>query len=80
MANEQTYQDKRQNMPDEVCDICAGTGYRKEPPHIGVGYKPCNGCDETGKVRPSITYYPFDLENVRGFVAFLENCGGFEIT
>jgi hypothetical protein len=33
----------------------------------------------TGYVRPDCTDYPFSIENVKEFVAFLKECGGFEI-
>jgi hypothetical protein len=42
------------------------------------GFK-CNGCDGTGTVRPWATNYPFDVEIVEKFAAFLRECGGFQI-
>lgn len=66
-------------LPDESCTICAGTGRRMEPPQIGAGDKPCNGCGETGKTRPFGTYYGFEVSFVREFADFLETCGGFNI-
>ena len=66
-------------LPDERCTICGGTGYRAEPPTAGPGTMPCNGCEATGKRRPTDTWYHFDLDNVREFAEFLEHCGGFEI-
>ena len=66
-------------MPDETCWLCGGTGKRAEPPSVGAGVYPCNGCASTGKVRPSACNYPFDVDNVKGFIEFLRGCGGFEI-
>lgn len=66
-------------MPDKECCICHGTGYRQTPPTVGPGDYPCNGCGKTGKVRPDETHYPFEVEYVEEFIAFLRDCGGFEI-
>lgn len=79
------YEVKRQHeldiMPDKICYLCEGTGKRQKPPNIGAGdYMPCNGCKATGKVRPDETHYPFSEANVKEFIQFLENCGGFEIS
>jgi len=76
---EQAYRNKMNSMPDETCRVCKGTGFRKDLPGYGGESKPCNGCDQTGKVRPIDTEYPFELSNVKEFANFLENCGGFEI-
>ncbi len=66
-------------LPDERCDICGGTGRRAEPPQLGPGDMPCNGCEAKGRRRPTDTYYPFSVANVEEFIAFLETCGGFAI-
>jgi hypothetical protein len=77
------YQELREadlnSMPDEPCQICAGTGKRSEPPESGAGDIPCNGCAAKGTVRPWATHYPFSVENVQRFILFLEGCGGFTI-
>lgn len=73
------YQEWQDSLPDKVCWICEGTGKRKKPPEIGPGRLKCNGCDGKGKVRPDETHYPFDVENVKEFADFLQDCGGFEI-
>jgi hypothetical protein len=78
------YEERLENMPDQKCDLCQGTGARSDGyakanvPHV---CEPggCNGCSGTGKVRPFDTHYPFDVDNVAEFAEFLENCGGFEI-
>lgn len=66
-------------LPDEPCLVCGGTGRRAEPPHIGPGSMPCNGCDSTGVRRPLSAKYPFSEDNVRAFATFLSSCGGFRI-
>lgn len=78
-TTEKEYTAGLEAMPDENCKICGGTGKRAEPPACGPGTLPCNGCDHTGKVRPSQCNYPFSAENVQEFVNFLRDCGGFEI-
>ncbi|MGD9805430.1 MAG: hypothetical protein AB7E81_11605 [Hyphomicrobiaceae bacterium] len=74
--------DKRiAEMPDETCDLCVGAGVRSDRLAIENGWHkgPCNACNGKGAVRPWETRYPQDEDNVRGFVAFLKTCGGFEI-
>lgn len=66
-------------LPDKLCEICGGTGKRVEPPNIGPGDLPCNGCDGTGHTQNFARNYPFSVENVREFEAFLRECGGFKI-
>lgn len=70
---------EQHRLPDDPCQICAGTGLRLPPPACGAGDQPCNGCNGTGRVRPWETAYPFSVENVQEFIAFLRECGGFEI-
>jgi hypothetical protein len=55
------------------------TGKRAKPPQTGPGSVPCNACNGTGRVPDFDTHYPFSVETVREFVAFLRACGGFEI-
>jgi hypothetical protein len=62
-------------LPDEVCDLCKGTGERHDQYVAGT----CNRCGGKGAVRPSATWYPFSVDNVRAFRDFLEHCGGFQI-
>ena len=59
----------------EKCDLCNGTGFRKDFYVKGE----CNGCDGNGKKQPFIASYQFDAENVRNFAHFCEKSGGFEI-
>lgn len=39
----------------------------------------CNGCNGVGTCEHHDALYPFSVENVEQFAAFLEHCGGFEI-
>ena len=43
-----------------------------------VGEK-CPCCKGTGSLEPRARSYPFSVENVQGFAAFLRSCGGFRI-
>jgi hypothetical protein len=78
------YRSKLESLPDEPCEICAGTGTRKPVPECGAGDPktdgtPCNPCNATGYVRPWESHYPFSADNVREFVDFLRKCDGFGI-
>jgi hypothetical protein len=78
------YASEQELMPNEPCDICAGTGVRTPGPHRGAGDLreggiKCNRCQGAGYVRPWASHYPFSTENVAAFVAFLRESGGFEI-
>jgi hypothetical protein len=67
--------------PNEECDLCNGTGILR-PPAVGergtgdmlTGIK-CNACDGSGFAPGFLTHYPFSVDNVRNFVAFLRRCG-----
>jgi hypothetical protein len=39
----------------------------------------CNACDGVGTKESWLAAYPFDVDNVKEFADFLENCGGFQI-
>jgi hypothetical protein len=73
------YTKRLANIKDEECDLCEGTGYRVEPPNSGAGDVDCNGCGQTGKVKPWVANYPFDVGNVECFAEFCEESGGFTI-
>jgi hypothetical protein len=47
------------------------------PRHGAIGS--CNSCQGKGTVRPIATWYSMDVEHIREWAAFLEDCGGFEI-
>jgi hypothetical protein len=77
------YTSAQEAMSNVACDICDGTGTRKPIPECGAGDLAsgirCNACAGEGHVRSWLAQYPFDVENVREFVAFLRGCGGFAI-
>lgn len=73
------YQDFLDSLPNEKCDICAGTGKRKPGPNTGAGNEPCGACDSTGEVRPFDCRFPFDIQVLAKFATFLAACGGFRI-
>lgn len=68
-----------ESLPLEKCNTCGGTGHRAEPPQAGPGPLHCNSCDGKGEVPNFRAHYPFSVENVREFEAFLRDCGGFRI-
>jgi hypothetical protein len=72
---EKMYKGMQTNIPSEQCDLCKGTGKRKDV-EVENG---CNGCEGTGRRRPSVCGYPFKEEWVQEFVVFCETSGGFEI-
>lgn len=65
-------------LPDESCWVCQGTGRYRDPAE-GTGEQRCPGCQGTGRRRPLAAGYPFTVENVQEFAAFLQDCGGFAI-
>jgi len=65
-------------MSDLECYYCKGTGRRKRPPKTGAGDIFCNGCRGTGK-QPFDNRVYFSEDNVRKFLEFLKNSGGFVI-
>jgi hypothetical protein len=75
----QAYKAYLDSLPPEPCRICGGTGHRAPPPETGPGSLSCNGCNGQGSVTNFSTHYPFSVENVREFEAFLRDCGGFRI-
>ena len=74
-----TYQDIRQKqldkLPMEKCPTCDGNGVRDDDVIKGE----CNGCSGTGKVEPWSKSYPFEVDNVKEFVEFVKDSGGFQI-
>ena len=68
-------QQKLEELPDETCDLCNGTGTRNDKHVQGK----CNGCSGVGKKRPFETYYTTSVEEVAEFAEFCVNSGGFEI-
>lgn len=87
-------------LPNEICDLCEGTGIRTdeigrkmgqpdkvigtntppEPNRPRYGEKGwCNGCNGKGWNPAFAKSYEVDRNDVEEFVAFLKECGGFEI-
>ena len=69
------YARELKKLPDEECEFCKGTGKRNDEYVQGT----CTACRGKGKVRPFVTNYPFSVANVRNFIDFCENSGGFRI-
>ena len=69
-------------VPDEACQWCVGTGTRTDEVGVTNGMVEkgwCNGCDGKGQVRPFVTSYTLDFEDVEEFAAFVASSGGFEV-
>ena len=68
------------SLPLEDCKYCEGTGNRDWDQDDGtVTTQQCNSCNGTLKVKSHITWYHMDLDLMKEFQIFLENCGGFQI-
>ena len=76
-----TWKKERQEYLDSLemvpCDICNATGYRKmndsNVPTI------CNACKGKKEKPDFATGYPFSVKNVKEFIEFCKNSGGFKI-
>jgi hypothetical protein len=66
-------------LPPETCMLCGGTGRRAPSSPTDPGPLLCKVCGGSGKVANSETDFSFSTENVREFLTFLWNCGGFQI-
>lgn len=71
-------------LPREPCRRCGGTGTLPASMHLNGSYanaggSGCDNCEGTGQVDPWEVNYQFTTDNVVKFVAFLRDCGGFEI-
>ena len=74
------YYEQISTLPLEDCQYCDNKGTRNWDQLDGtVLTKQCNVCNGTLKVKPSATWYHMDLEVMKEFQKFLENCGGFQI-
>jgi len=93
---ERSYREWQDNLPDEVCWLCSGTGKRsdelvqkwyeeatdKSEYEIladGTIAMTCNACGGSGREKAWAANYPFDEENVKEFIEFARNSGGFRI-
>ena len=68
------------SIPLEDCKYCDSKGTRDWPQDDGtVQTKECNSCSGTLKVKSHQTWYCMDLDLVKEFQLFLQDCGGFRI-
>lgn len=74
---EQERKEHLEDLPLIECPICDGKGYRNlDDSKVSTV---CNGC-QGKKVRLHFDHnYSFDLENVKHFIKFCKNSGGFKI-
>jgi hypothetical protein len=72
-----------EELPDEDCGLCDGTGLRMDKLGIEKREKDpnftCNACNGKGKNKHFARRYPFYEENVLEFGKFCEESGGFQI-
>ena len=61
----------------EDCDWCDGTGKKEESDRSNPDDIICDSCNGKGTQLP---VYSFRVDNVRNFIEFCENSGGFIIT
>lgn len=74
------YETNRQSLPKTDCTYCDENGERQWKDQNGDSYtKKCNSCNGTKKVDSWDAHYPMDLDNIKSFVNFLMDCGGFQI-
>jgi hypothetical protein len=74
------YQANIIEIPMDNCSYCASTGTRSWPQDDGTEQvKQCNVCNGSLQVPSSATWYHMDLELMKEFQLFLQNCGGFAI-
>ena len=62
-------------LPLVKCDCCHGTGTRDDQYVKGK----CNMCDGKGEAKEWKAHYPFSVENVKDFIKFCRDSGGFAI-
>lgn len=68
------------SLSKEDCKYCNGKGTRSWPNQDGTEeIKECNVCHGQLKVDSFQTWYRMDIEVMKEFQVFLENCGGFQI-
>jgi hypothetical protein len=74
------YNEHLASIPLEDCSYCHQKGTRDWDQGDGtVLTKPCNACNGTLKVASFATHYYMDLDLMKEFQLFLEDCGGFRI-
>ena len=65
------YKADLKKLPLEKCHFCKGTKKYQN--------KKCSFCKNTGKQESWLKNYPFSVENVKEFIEFAKNSGGFKI-
>ena len=67
-------------LPQLDCPYCDGLGVRTWQQELAEPItKTCNACNGTLKVAPHDASYYMDLDLMKEFQVFLQNCGGFQI-
>jgi hypothetical protein len=82
------------DLPMEDCELCEGTGIRKDEAGRPLAHKRirlwqatvlgrrfgwCNGCEGMGWKAPFASLYRTSVQSAKEFSDFLLVCGGFEI-
>jgi len=67
------YEEHLAGLPPENCFRCNNNN------HGNNKKRECKNCDKTGVRENFGASYPFSVDNVKNFIAFLKDCGGFEI-
>lgn len=74
------YQEELEALPLQDCEFCDENGNRHWNQEDGqVQVKVCNACKGEKKVKHFATWYHMDIDLMKEFQQFLENCGGFSI-
>ena len=67
-------------LADSSTTFSKALGIKDNKPEHEIGEEfECNACHGKGTEKPFWTHYPFSEDNVKEFIAFLKDCGGFEI-
>ena len=69
------------NASKDSCYSCKGVGHHSKGVIVQGDemVENCRSCKGTGLVDSSRSMRMFEIENVREFIDFLKNCGGFQI-
>lgn len=74
------FEESKNSLEKHDCTYCSQTGYRAWPqPDGSLLQKICNVCNGTLKVDDFMSSYYMNIDLIKEFQVFLENCGGFEI-
>lgn len=67
------------SLPEEPCKYCDENGNRTWLENELEVVKVCNACQGKKSQPHFATWYRLDLDDIKEFAEFLENCGGFNI-